>query len=90
MERHANKTNVLETIKVPLQRTTKSGMIIFAYLRRSTKKEEQRDSKQKQNDSVDLMAKDIGINIEDIQIFEDDFTGFKINTKNGKPQTKRK
>lgn len=89
MERHANKTNVLETIKVPLQ-YSKTDKTIFAYLRRSTKKEEQRDSKQKQNDSIDLMAKDLGINIEDIQIFEDDFTGFKINTKNGKPQTKRK
>ena len=89
MVRHTKKTNVLETVKVPLQ-YSKTDKTIFAYLRRSTKKEEQRESKQKQNDSIDLMAKDLGINIEDIQIFEDDFTGFKINTKNGKPQTKRK
>jgi hypothetical protein len=63
---------------------------IFAYLRRSTKKEEQKESKKKQNDSIDLMANDIWIPLEEIQIFEDDFTGYKIKTKDGKPQTKRK
>ena len=80
MECHANITKAPEKIKYPLQTLNRSWKTVFAYLRRSTKKEEQKDSKQKQNDSIDLMAKDIGINIEDIQIFEDDFTGFKINT----------
>lgn len=90
MERHANITKAPEKIKYPLQTLNKSWKTVFAYLRRSTKKEEQKDSKQKQNDSIDLMAKDIGINIEDIQIFEDDYTAFKITTKNGTPQSKRK
>ena len=44
MERHANEKNVLETVKVPLQKTTKAGRTIFAYMRRSTTKAEQSSS----------------------------------------------
>lgn len=71
------------------QSLSKDEGTIFAYLRRSTKKEEQRDSKEKQNDCIDIMARDLWIEIEDIRIFEDDFTWFKITTRNGTPVTKR-
>ena len=57
MERHANKTNVLETIKVPLQRTTKTGRTIFAYLRRSTSKIEQSESLIQQEDGIFSIVK---------------------------------
>jgi Resolvase, N terminal domain len=71
------------------QSLSKNEGTIFAYLRRSTKKEEQRDSKEKQNDCIDIMARDLWIEIESIRIFEDDFTWFKITTRNGTPVTKR-
>ncbi len=58
MKHNATRYGVNEYKQVPLQSVTKTGKPIFAYLRRSTKKEEQKESKQKQNDAIDIMAKD--------------------------------
>lgn len=59
MERHANKTNVIETIKVPLQKTTKSGRTIFAYMRRSTTKKEQASSLPQQEEMIEYIANEL-------------------------------
>ena len=59
MERHTNKTNVLETIKVPLQRTTKSGRTIFAYMRRSTTKAEQASSLPQQEEGIEQIVQEV-------------------------------
>ena len=67
MERHANKTNVIETIKVPLQKTTKSGRTIFAYMRRSTTKKEQASSLPQQEEMIEYIANELWIDIENIK-----------------------
>jgi len=43
-------------IKVPLQSTTKTGGLVFAYMRRSTKKAEQADSLLQQIEGVNYIA----------------------------------
>lgn len=57
MERHANKTNVLETIKIPLQGTTRTGKTIFAYIRRSTTKAKQASSLPQQEEGIEQIVK---------------------------------
>ena len=57
MVRHANKTNAPDTIKVPLQKTTKSGRTIFAYMRRSTTKAEQASSLPQQEEGIEQIVK---------------------------------
>ena len=86
MERHANKTNRLTTGKTVLQSVTKTGRPIFAYLRMSTKKKNQEDSIENQNNKVIAQVRSLGINIEDIQRFEDaGISGYKgLRTNNGK------
>jgi hypothetical protein len=59
MERHTNKNNVLETIKVPLQGLSKSGKTIFAYMRRSTTKKEQASSLPQQEEGIEYIAKEL-------------------------------
>lgn len=86
MEHHANKTNRLTTGKTVLQSVTKTGKPIFVYLRMSTKKKNQEDSIENQNNKVLAQVRSLGINIDDIQRFEDaGVTWFKnIKTKDGK------
>ena len=86
MERHANKTNRLTTGKTVLQSVTKTGKPIFAYLRMSTKKKNQEDSIENQNNKVLAQVRSLGIDIEDIQRFEDaGVSGYKrVKTKDGK------
>jgi hypothetical protein len=67
-----------------------NGIIYIAYLRKSTKKEEQEMSIERQNDSVSIMARNIGVPVEYLNIFEDAFTGYKVETRDGTPITKRK
>jgi hypothetical protein len=63
---------------------------IFAYKRKSTKKEEQAESLEKQNDSIERIIADMGLTMDDItESFEDAFTGYKIKIRNGTPQVKR-
>ena len=57
MERHTSKNNVLETIKVPLQRLSKSGRTTFAYMRRSTTKREQESSLPQQEEGIEQIVK---------------------------------
>jgi hypothetical protein len=59
-----------------------NGIVYIAYLRRSTTKVEQEMSIEKQNDSVILMARNISVPIEYINIYSDSFTGYKIKTIN--------
>lgn len=77
MERHANKTNVLETVKVPLQRTTKTGRTIFAYLRRSTSKVEQSESLIQQEDGIFSIVKKLWLEKEEIRYFAETYSGFE-------------
>ncbi len=77
MERHANNTNVLETIKVPLQRTTKTGRTIFAYLRRSTSKVEQSTSLIQQEDGIFSIVKKLWFEKENIKYFAETYSGFE-------------
>ncbi len=77
MERHANKTNVLETIKVPLQRTTKTGRTIFAYLRRSTSKIEQSESLIQQEDGIFSIVKKLWLEKQEIRYFAETYSGFE-------------
>jgi DNA invertase Pin-like site-specific DNA recombinase len=63
---------------------------VFAYLRRSTKKEEQEMSLEKQYDSIPLILEEMGLSMADItQSFSDSFSGYKIKTIEGRPQVKR-
>lgn len=63
---------------------------IFAYLRRSTKKQEQEESLEKQYDSIPMILEDMGLSMEDItKSFSDSFTGYKVKTIKGSPQLKR-
>ncbi len=63
---------------------------IFAYLRRSTKKEEQEMSLEKQLDSIPFILEEMGLSMADItKSFSDSFTGYKIKTIEGRPQVKR-
>ncbi len=86
MERHAIKTNRLTTGKTVLQSVTKTGKPIFAYLRMSTKKKNQEDSIENQNNKVLAQVRSLGINIEDIQRFEDAGISWykRVKTKDGK------
>jgi Resolvase, N terminal domain len=63
---------------------------VFAYLRRSTKKDEQEMSLEDQKRSVRQIAKEIGIPFDRVVIFDDSYSGYKIKTKNGTPQSRRK
>lgn len=81
MERHANKTNVLETIKISPQPTTKTGRTVFAYLRRSTKKSEQADSLLQQSEWVHYIAKIYWISECDIIYFIESRSGFENRTR---------
>lgn len=63
---------------------------VFAYLRRSTKKEEQEMSLEKQYDSIPIILEEMGLSMADItQSFSDSFSGYKIKTIEGRPQVKR-
>lgn len=86
MERHTKQTNRLTTGKTVLQSVTKTGKPIFVYLRMSTKKKNQEDSIENQNNKVLAQVRSLGINTDDIQRFEDPgVTWFKdIKTKDGK------
>ncbi len=86
MVRHANKTNRLTTGKTVLQSVTKTGRPIFAYLRMSTKKKNQEDSIENQNNKVLAQVRSLGFDTEDIQRYEDAWiSGYKrVTTKNGK------
>lgn len=90
MERHAKNTNRLTTGKTVLQSVTKTGRPIFAYLRKSTKKKNQEDSIENQNNKVLAQVRSLGFKEEDIQRFEDAWiTGFKdVKTKDGKIQSR--
>lgn len=89
MERHANKNNLLETIKVPLQGTTKTGKTIFAYLRRSTTNKQEL-SIQKQEDYIWITIKNNGINEKDVEYFIESKSAYGGVTKNNwKTERKR-
>ena len=77
MERHANKNNAPETIKVPLQQLSKSGKTIFAYMRRSTSKIGQADSLIQQEDGIDSMVRKLGYENETIKYFAETHSGFE-------------
>ena len=64
-------------LKVPLQSKTKSGKVIFAYLRRSTAKKEQADSLIQQEDGIDSIVKRLWYENEDIRYFAETFSGFE-------------
>lgn len=75
-----------------IPQTTKSTIKkpIFAYLRMSTKKKNQEDSIENQNNKVLAQARSLGIDVEEIQRFEDaGVTWFKnVKTKNGKIESR--
>lgn len=82
-----------KTVFIEIERTELkeyNWVVYIAYLRKSTKKKEQALSIERQNDSVVLMAKHIGVPVEYINVYSDSFTGYKIKTINGTPQVKRK
>ena len=86
MERHTIPKNAPSTIKVPLQRLSKSGKTIFAYLRRSTNKKTQEESIETQNKRVLKLARKLWYTEKDVQIFEDPwFSGYReVKTKDGR------
>lgn len=77
MERHANKTNATETIKVPLQQLSKSGKTLFAYMRRSTTKKEQASSLPQQEEGIEYLAKALGVDIGEIRAYTESRSGYE-------------
>ena len=71
MERHKPTKNAPSTIKVPLQGLSRRGKIVFAYLRRSTKKKAQEESIETQNKRVLKLGKKLGYSEQEIIKFED-------------------
>ena len=77
MERHANKNNAPETIKVPLQQLSKSGKTIFAYMRRSTTKKEQASSLPQQEEWIENIAWVLWIELSHIRSYTESRSGYE-------------
>lgn len=80
MERHANKTNVTETIKVPLQ-YSKTWKTIFAYMRRSTTKAEQASSLPQQEEGIEQIVTEIWIDHNLIDSFVESRSGYENRSR---------
>lgn len=65
------------TIKAPLQGLSKSGKTVFAYMRRSTTKKEQASSLPQQEEGIEIIARELGIEIEKVNAFTESRSGYE-------------
>lgn len=68
-------------IKVPLQSKWYNGRRVYAYLRRSTSKEEQSESLLQQEEWITFIASQLGIEIKEIIFFEETRSGFENRSR---------